>query len=396
MIEPGERSAGAGAPAGEPRPGDVAALFREVLQRLGERRHLGERLTAEAMGCIMAGEVSPALVAGFLIGLRVKGETVDEIVGCARAIRSRARPFPTGHSGLVDTCGTGGDGADTFNVSTTAAFIVAGAGIPVAKHGNRAASSRAGSADVLEALGVEVGMPGPQAAGALEAAGVTFLFAPTFHAALRHAAPVRRELAVRTVFNLLGPLCNPAGAGAQVIGVSERALLRPLAEAAARLGAERVMVVHGSDGLDELTVTGPSWVAEWDGSRIREYTVEPQALRLPLRRADELRGGDAARNAAILRGILGGTDCEDGSSAGVVTAAAVEIALLNAAAALVVAQRASGLAEGLELARHSIESGSARERLDVLIAYSRQLRAGRDRRRRRDPPVPAKTAGWGR
>ena len=366
---------------------NVTSPFREVLDKLGGGEGLGERLAAEAMGQVIEGKASPTLVAAFLMGLRVKGETVDEIVGCARAIRSRALPFPWARPGLVDTCGTGGDGAGTFNVSTTAAFVAAGAGVLVAKHGNRAVSSRTGSADVLEALGVEVAMTGPDAAAALDAAGVTFLFAPLFHAAMRHAAPVRRELGVRTIFNLLGPLCNPAGATAQVIGVFDAALARPLAEALGRLGARRAMIVHGFDGLDELTVTGPSRVAEWDGSTIREYVVEPDSLGLPLRRAEDLRGGDPATNARILRGVLGG--------AGAGEAAARDIVLLNAAATLVVAERAADLPEGLELARRSIDSGAARERLEALVAYSARLRS-RPGPAVAESSVPAMTPGWGR
>jgi anthranilate phosphoribosyltransferase len=372
-----------------------AALFREVLNQLAAGADLGEGLAAETMGRVMEGKASPAFVAAFLMGLRVKGETVDEIVGCARAIRARALPFPGARPGLVDTCGTGGDGAGTFNVSTAAAFVAAGAGVPVAKHGNRAVSSRAGSADVLEALGVEVGMTGADAAAALDAAGVTFLFAPTFHAAMRHAAPIRRELAVRTVFNLLGPLCNPAGATAQVVGVFDAGLVRTLAEAFARLGSRRVMVVQGYDGLDELTVTGPSRVAEWDGSTLQEYAIEPTSLGLPVRRSDELRGGDPPTNARILRAVLDGHDTDEARSGAISAAAARDIVLLNAAATLVVAERAADLREGLDLARRSIDSGAARERLEALVAFSASLRS-RPGRHASESPVPEMMPGWGR
>lgn len=366
---------------------------RAALHHLARGRDLGEEAANEAMAAVMEGGVSPVLVAGFLLGLRAKGETVDEIVGCARAIRARSAPFPGARHGLVDTCGTGGDGAGTFNISTTAAFIAAGAGVPVAKHGNRAVSSATGSADVLEAIGVDVEMDGREASDALDAVGITFLFAPVYHAAMRHAALVRRELGVRTVFNLLGPLCNPAGASAQVVGVFDRALVRPVAEALARLGAERALVVHGADGLDELTITGPTFVAEWDGATIREWTIEPEALGLPRRRVEDLAGGTAEQNAALTRLVLGDVDAAPLPAAD--PAAAQNVAALNAAAALVVAGRAEDLCDGLDQARRSIASGAALERLDALVTFSATARSRR-RTPRIEPAVPASTAGWGR
>jgi len=374
--------------------------IRAALGQLARGGSLTEAQAMEAMAAVMEEGLSHTLMAAFLMGLRGRGETVDEIVGCARAIRARSAPFPGARAGLVDTCGTGGDGAGTFNISTTAAFVVAGAGAGVAKHGNRAVSSATGSADMLEALGVEVTMDGREASDALDAAGITFLFAPVFHAAMRHAAPVRRELAVRTVFNLLGPLCNPAGASAQVLGVFDGELVRPVAEALARLGARRAMVVHGADGLDELTVTGPSIVAEWDGETIRERTVHPEELGLPLRRGEELGGGSASVNAAIARTVLaagaGHVVPEAGTfPAGTRPDAARDVVLLNAAAGLVVAERAGDLREGLELARRSVTSGAALDRLETLVAFS-----GRVRRRRLaprvEPAVPAMGTGWGR
>jgi anthranilate phosphoribosyltransferase len=373
--------------------------IRDALRRLARGEDLDEAQATAAMAAVMEGDVSPMLVAAFLMGLRSKGETVDEIVGCARAIRARSAPFPGARPGLVDTCGTGGDGAGTFNISTTAAFVAAGAGVAVAKHGNRAVSSATGSADVLEALGVEVTMDGREASDALDAVGITFLFAPVFHAAMRHAAPVRRELAVRTIFNLLGPLCNPAGAGAQVVGVFDPELVRPVAEALARLGARRAMVVHGAGGLDELTVTGPSSMAEWDGSTIREHTIDPASLGLPLRRVEELGGGAAAENAAIARSVLGAAAAADagptgGLPAGCDPAAARDVVLLNAAAALVVGDAAADLPEGLDLARGSIASGHALARLDALAAFSGSVRERR-RTRRTEATVPVMPAGWG-
>ncbi len=348
----------------------------------------GERLTrndaADAMGVIMDGAASGEQIAGFLLGLRSRGETLDEVAGCAEAIRSRARPFPAAGDDLIDTCGTGGDGAATFNISTTAAFIVAGAGCKVAKHGNRAVSSQAGSADVLEALGVEIDLAGPEAAAALECTGITFLFAPAFHSAMRHAAPVRRALGVRTIFNVLGPLCNPASATRQLLGVFDATLVPVMAEALAALGATRALVVHGSDGLDELTVTGCSMVAEWNGSTVRVFELHPEELGLGVHAADALRGGDAARNAIILRAVLAG---EHG--------AARDIALLNAGAALVAADRAPDVNAGVELARESVDSGAAMERLEALVAYSSVIRASR-LKRVEAAPVATLPTGWAR
>ncbi len=375
------------------------APMRAALGQLARGGHLSEEQAREAMAVVMEEGLSPTLMAGFLLGLRSKGETVDEIVGSARAIRARSAPFPGARPGLVDTCGTGGDGAGTFNISTTAAFVVAGAGVGVAKHGNRAVSSTAGSADTLEALGVEVTMDGREASQALDEAGITFLFAPVFHAAMRHAAPVRRELGVRTIFNLLGPLCNPAGASAQVLGVFDGDLVRPVAEALARLGARRAMVVHGADGLDELTVTGPSRVAEWDGQTIREGTVDPEVLGLTLRPGQDLLGGSAAANASITRAVLAGGSHLQGPGVGALppTAnlqAARDVVLLNAAAALVVAERAADLREGLELARASVDSGAALARLEALAGFSDAVRKRR-RTPRKEAAVPAMQTGWG-
>lgn len=371
--------------------------MRDVLETIGRGQDLSEAQATETMAALMEGRVPAATIGAFLLGLRVKGETVDEIVGFARAVRARAARFPLTGSGLVDTCGTGGDGAGTFNVSTAAAFIAAGAGVRIAKHGNRAVSSRTGSADVLEALGIDIGMDGDEAAATLESTGVAFLFAPTFHAAMRHVAPVRRELGVRTVFNLLGPLCNPAAAEAQVVGVFDGALVTPVAEALARLGARRAMVVHGLDGLDELTVTGPSLVAEWDGTRLRESEIDAARLGLHRRSAAEVAGGDAEHNASLLRAVLAPGSADD---------ARRDIAMLNAAAAIRVAGLAEDLADGLEQARESVCSGAAAARLDALVQHSRLVRAAggteepervpADPRRVVEPPVPASTAGWAR
>lgn len=370
--------------------------MRDALERLARGGDLDEETAARAMDHVMSGAASAPTVAGFLMALRAKGETVDEIVGFARAIRSRALPFPRPSGGLVDTCGTGGDGAHTFNISTSAAFIAAGAGARVAKHGNRAISSRTGSADVLEALGVVVGADAVSCALALDRAGVAFLFAPTWHAAMRHAAPVRRELGVRTVFNLLGPLCNPAGADAQLVGVFDAALVVPVAEALGRLGSTRALVVHGSDGLDEITVTGTTYVAEWDGARVVEYEITPDTAGVGTHPAEALRGGDANLNAALLRGVL------DGDVSDAAARARLDVALLNAAAAIRVAGIADDVRSGLDLARRSVASGAARRSLEALARVGRETAEAEARtaaeapRRIEEPPVPARAAGWGR
>jgi anthranilate phosphoribosyltransferase len=334
-------------------------MIKEAITALVERRELA-RLEAEAvMGEIMRGEATPAQVAAFVTALRLKGETVDEIAGLAAALRAHARVI-TSSEDLLDTCGTGGDGAATFNISTAAAFVAAGAGVKVAKHGNRAASSRCGSADVLEALGMRLDLTPEEAARCLRETGMVFLFAPAFHPALKHAAVPRREIGIRTVFNLLGPLANPAGARRQLLGVADGALVRRLAEVLLRLGAERALVVHGEDGLDELTVTGPSRVCELRGGALLEYSVTPESL--GLKRADpaSLAGGDAAANAQILKRVLGG---EPGPRR--------EVVVLNAAAALVAAGRTDGLASGLELARESLDSGRAAGALEKLVRFCR-------------------------
>jgi anthranilate phosphoribosyltransferase len=323
----------------------------------------GEVLQA-AFGEIMEGRASAVQVAGLLVALRTKGETVGEIVAAARALRARAETAPLPDPRCVDTCGTGGDGAGTLNVSTIAAFVVAGAGVPVAKHGNRAASSKTGSADLLEALGVEPDLPIAVAARLVRQVGIGFLYARRAHPAMRHLAPVRAELGLRTIMNGLGPLLNPVGARRQLVGVYDAALVPALAEALGRLGAERALVVHGDDGLDELTTTGPSTTALWDGRRVVPGRVDPEALGIPRAAPEALRGGDAARSAEIARAVLAG---EKGP--------ARDIVLLNAAAALFVAEAAGSLAEGLALAARSVDEGAARGRLEALAEASRAAHA---------------------
>ncbi|HEX2484791.1 MAG TPA: anthranilate phosphoribosyltransferase [Myxococcota bacterium] len=339
--------------------------LKEAVKEALARREVPGPVLEAAFGEIMDGGASPVLVAALLAGLRTKGETVDEIVAVARALRARAETAPLPDPRCVDTCGTGGDAASTFNVSTVAAFVVAGAGVPVAKHGNRAASSRAGSADVLEALGVEPDLPVAESARILREVGIAFFFARRAHPAMRHLAAVREQLGVRTVMNCLGPLLNPVGARRQLVGVYTAELVVPLAEALARLGAERALVVHGDDGLDELTTTGPSTTAFFDGTRVVPGRVNPAALGLALAEPEALRGGDVRRNAEIARAVLAG---EKGAPR--------DFVLLNAAAALVVAGAASGLEAGLVLAARSVDEGAAAARLEALAAATKRV-AGR-------------------
>ncbi len=314
---------------------------------------------------IARGETSPVRIAALLVALRTKGETVAEIAAAARALRRHAETAPLVDARTVDTCGTGGDGRNTFNISTLAAFVVAGAGVPVAKHGNRAASSRAGSFDLLEALGVAMDLPVAAAAQLLAEVGIGPFFARRAHPAMRHVAPVRAELPVRTVMNCLGPLLNPVGARRQLVGVYAAGLVEPLARVLGMLGSECALVVHGSDGLDELTTTGPSEAAWLAAGEVHRLRVEPGSLGIPLARAQDLAGGDATENAAIARAVLAGE-----------TGPRHDIVVLNAGAALWVAGAAADLAAGVELARKSLASGAAKAKLEALIAASRRIASG--------------------
>lgn len=335
----------------------LTATIRKVIE--------GADLTRDearaAMQVIMRGEATPSQVAGYLVALRMKGETVDEITGSAEAMREAAVMVPAEGANLVDTAGTGGDGTGTINISTAAALVAAGAGVRVAKHGNRSVSSKCGSADVLEALGVTLVEDPQRQAAILEQVGLVFLFAPFQHPAMKHALAPRRELGVRTVFNVLGPLTNPAGALHQVVGVYDNALVETLANVLGALGARRALVAHGAGGLDELSTVGPTKVAEWDGSEVKVYEIEPVDLGLERTDVGSLVGGDAEHNAAAIRSILEG---KGGPQA--------DIVALNAAAAIYVGEAADDLQSGLHSAWKSIESGAASERLDALIEASRE------------------------
>jgi anthranilate phosphoribosyltransferase len=355
----------------------------DALHRIANHRQSLSRAEAHAvMTEVLTGQCSDAQIAALLVALHMKGETVEEIVGFAEAIRAAAVPLEL-HAGavldasgtgrdalssslsdslsdsLIDTCGTGGDASGTFNISTATAFVVAGAGVRVAKHGNRSVTSKCGSADVMEALGVNIQLPAARIAACLEQVGIAFLFAPALHSAMKHVQTARRELRLRTVFNLLGPLTNPARATCQVVGVYSADLVEKLAEALSMLGLRRALVVHGSDGLDEITITGSTRIAEVREGQVHSYEVTPEEFGLHRATLEDICGGDAAFNAALIREVLGGKK-----------SAQRDVVLLNAAAALVAAGRADHLRDGVPLAANAIDSGAAEQTLDALIRFS--------------------------
>jgi anthranilate phosphoribosyltransferase len=336
-------------------------VIAQHIARLLDSHDLTRAEAHDAMSSIMSGEATEAQIAGFLVALRAKGETTDEIVGCAEAMRSHVLPVRPKREDLVDTAGTGGDGMRTLNISTAAALVAAAAGAGVAKHGNRAVSSASGSADVLEALGFNLDLEPDVVARSIDELGFGFLFAPNHHPAMRRAAPVRRELATRTVFNVLGPLTNPAGARAQVVGVYSPALVRTVAEVLAQLGAKRAFVVHGAGGIDELSPVGPTAVCEVVGGEVHARTINPEDLGIARCSIKELRGGTPAENAEAVRRVFAG---EQGGRRDAI--------LLNAAGAIAAGGHAEDLREGLEQAREAVDSGAAAERLAQLIAFSQQ------------------------
>jgi anthranilate phosphoribosyltransferase len=332
--------------------------LKDFIAIAADGRALSRDEARQAFDIIMSGEATPSQIGGLLMALRVRGETVDEIAGAVATMR--AKMLPVHAPGAIDIVGTGGDGVGTYNVSTCAAIVVAACGVPIAKHGNRALSSKSGAADVLMALGVNIELTPERIADCIAQAGVGFMFAPAHHSAMKHVGPSRVELGTRTIFNLLGPLSNPAGTRRQLIGTFARRWVVPMAEVLGSLGSERVWVVHGSDGLDEITTTGPTFVAELKDGEVRTFEITPADIGVRQASLDELKGGDAETNAAALRAVLGG---ERGPFR--------DIVLFNAAAALVVADRAQDLAEGARLADDAIDSGAARERLAKLVAVSR-------------------------
>jgi len=325
----------------------------DAIAKLVKGQDLSEEEAGRAMELILAGDATPVQIAGFVVALRIKGETAAELAGMARAARVHATPLAVERDGLLDTCGTGGDALGTFNISTLSAIVAAACGARVAKHGNRAASSLCGSADVLEALGVRIDLPPEAVARCLGEAGITFLFAPLYHAGFRFASVPRRELGVRTVFNVLGPLCNPAGARRQALGVADAGLAGRMAEVLERLGVEHALVFHGADGMDELTTTGSSRVIEVEGGGRREYTLEPAELGLPLAPLEAMKGDGPAENAAIAREVLAGAK-----------GPRRDVVLLNSAAALRAAGLAGDFKEGIGLAAEALDSGRAGEVLE--------------------------------
>src|SRR5215210_6506139 len=342
-------------------PGALAMTAQQALARLLDGHDLSRAEARTVMNEVMEGEATSAQIGGLLIALRLKGETADEIAGCAEAMRAHVLAVRPKRDDLVDTAGTGGDGMGTINISTAAALVAAAAGAGVAKHGNRAVSSASGSADVLEALGFELDLEPARIEQSIDELGFGFLFAPTHHPAMRHAAPVRRELATRTVFNVLGPLTNPAGARAQVVGVYSSSLVRTIAEVLVLLGARRAFVVHGAGGIDELSPAGPNLVCEVADGQIVERTIDPLELGVPRCRPEELAGGTPEENAQSVRDVLAG-----------MPGPRRDAVLLNAAGAVAAAGEAADLREGLELARGAVDSGGASERLAALVAFSRQ------------------------
>lgn len=336
-------------------------MIRETIQKVVDGENLTERETVDAMNEIMSGEATPAQVASFITALRIKGETIEEITGAARVMREKSTKIHTKHPFVVDTCGTGGDGAHTFNISTTAAFVVAGAGIPVAKHGNRAASSRSGAADVLKALGVNIEI-GPEQVGAcIDDVGIGFLFAVTLHGAMKYAIGPRQEIGIRTIFNVLGPLTNPAGAQAQVLGVYAPTLTESLAHVLKNFGTHRAFIVHGGDGLDEITTTTVTQVSELVGGEVNTYALDPVEFGVPAAQSSDLRGGTPEENAEMTLSVLRG---EKGPKR--------DIVLLNAAAAIVAGGKAEDITAGLAAANESIDSGRALEKLEGLKAKSNE------------------------
>lgn len=338
--------------------------MKALITQAAEGRDLTEAQAENAMSLMMNGDASPAQVAAFLIALRIKGETVEEITGCARVMRAKASKVTHSQPMAVDTCGTGGDRSNTFNISTTSAFVVAGAGVPVAKHGNRAASSLTGSADVLEALGVNLTLTPEQVGACIDEIGIGFMFAPALHSSMKHVAPVRREIGMRTIFNVLGPLTNPAGAQAQVMGVFHPSLTEPLARVLGNLGCKHALVVHGLDGVDEISISGPTVVSEMEDGFVHTYRIVPEDVGIDRAPREYIRGGTKEENARISEAILAG---ESGPRRDVV--------LLNAAAALLAAGAVRSLRDGVKAAEQSIDSGAAGRALDGLRRLSQALAA---------------------
>lgn len=337
-------------------------MIKEALHIVIENEDLSYEMTKLVMDEIMSGEATNAQIAAFLTAMRMKGETIDEITACAAVMREHCTKLEHSHD-VLDIVGTGGDEAFTFNISTVSAFVIASAGIPVAKHGNRSVSSKCGAADLLEALGANIAISAEQSAEVLERTGMTFMFAPTYHASMKYAAPVRKEMGARTIFNILGPLANPAGASLQLLGVYDEALVLPMASVLSNLGVKRALVVHGNDGLDEITLTDTTTVCEVNGSYFDNYVLDPQEFGFTLCKPEDLRGGDANENAEIVRKILSGED----------TGPKCDVVLLNAGAAIYLGGKADSIESGIEIADVLIDSGAAYERMENFIKATNEV-----------------------
>jgi anthranilate phosphoribosyltransferase len=346
--------------AAQEKSGRIGKMIQDAVARAVAGRALSAEEAAQAMGEIMDGAASPALIAAWVVALRMKGETVDEVTGCARAMRARMVRVDAGPGPVLDTCGTGGDGVGTFNVSTISALVAAACGVTVAKHGNRAASSKCGSSDLLEALGVKLDAPKHKLEASFREHRIAYLHAPNHHPAMKHAGPVRREIGVRTIFNLLGPLCNPGGADVQCVGLFSAALCRPYAEVLRALGSRAAFTFHGHGGLDELSTTGPNAAVRLRGGRIEELVIGPEDVGVPIAKVGDLLGGSIEDNAKIAREILGGG-----------RGPKRDLVVLNVAAALVAAEVAATFREGAERAAVALDSGAAGRTLEALAAASR-------------------------
>lgn len=336
-------------------------MFKKHLSKIYERHDLSETEMSEMMEQVFSGNLTDAQIGAFMAALSTKGETFAELAGAARAMRKKAQKIEVSATHIVDTCGTGGDGLSTFNISTTTAFVVAGCGVTVAKHGNRSVSSKCGSADVLETLGVKLDVDPEIIEEAISEIGIGFLFAPLYHSAMRHAASARREIGLRSIFNMLGPLTNPAAANCQLLGVYAPHLTEMFARALQLLGAKRAMVVHGHDGLDEISICAPTRVCEYDGKKISTYDITPEKFFGKYALPEDIQGGNAQKNALISKSILQGD-----------AGPARDIVLINAAGALKVAQKVDDIGSGIELARESIDSGAAAKKLDALIRFTQE------------------------
>jgi len=336
-------------------------MIKKLINKLVLRQNLSVSEAEEAMAEIMDGKSLPSQIAAFITALRMKGETIDEITGSARVMRRMAVKIKTRHNFIVDTCGTGGDKAHTFNISTIAAFVAAGAGVIIAKHGNRSVSSKCGSADLLEELGVNIEAPAEITERCLDEAGIGFLYAPLLHRAMKYAIGPRREIGIRTIFNILGPLTNPAGAQAQLVGVYDTGLTDVIAQVLGNLGCKEAWVVHSSDGLDEISTTCSTDVSRWSNNKVESFRIEPEKLGIPKAKGNDLLGGDSAQNADIARNVLKG---EKGAQR--------DIVVLNAAAAIVCGRHAVDIKEGIARAQDSIDSGRAMEKMESLIKITQE------------------------